>query len=226
MNKYKLKIKCFIHKKYNCCLHDLFSEQSMWSTTSTTTAPSPLKIGSLVQLNEVEFAVYPISFELITSKHSYHLYWNTFSAVISKFFGKIGIVMQHFSWVKYSASRANPWQQQYTYMAIGNFFFIKIGHCNWQLVNKQKKIQNKTNAKKKKKVVNKIKRKEQALYHWTHICPADKIGFFCLCVPLRSEFRVVMSATISHKHYARFLFTSSFYRRGHVLFTLYVFVYA
>ena len=113
MNKYKLKIKCFIHKKYNCRLHDLFSEKSMWSTTFTTTAPSPLKIGSLVQLNEVEIAVYPISFELITSKHSYHLYWNTFSAVISKFFGKIGIVLQHFSRVKYSASRVNPWQQQY-----------------------------------------------------------------------------------------------------------------
>ena len=139
MNKYKLKKKCFIHKKYNCRLHDLFSEQSMWSTTSTTTAPSPLKIGSLVQLIEVEFAVYPISFELITSKHSYHLYWNTFSAVISKFFGKIGIVLQHFSRVKYSASRANPWQQQYTYMAIGNFLLIKIGHCNWQLVNKPPK---------------------------------------------------------------------------------------
>jgi hypothetical protein len=64
MNEYKLKIKCFMHNKYNCRLHDLFSEQSMWSTTSTTTAPSPLKIGSLVQLNEVEFAVYLISFEL------------------------------------------------------------------------------------------------------------------------------------------------------------------
>ena len=74
MNKYKLKIKCFIHKKHNCRLHDLSSDQSMWSTTSTTTTPSPLKIGSLVQLNEVEFVVYPISFELITSKHSYHLY--------------------------------------------------------------------------------------------------------------------------------------------------------
>jgi len=41
---------------------------------STTTVPSPLKKVSLVQLNEVEFAEYPISFELITSKHIYHRY--------------------------------------------------------------------------------------------------------------------------------------------------------
>jgi len=63
---------CLKLKKYNCRLHDLFSEQSMSSTMLTTTARSPLKIGSLVQLSEVEFAVYPISFELITSKHIYH----------------------------------------------------------------------------------------------------------------------------------------------------------
>jgi hypothetical protein len=43
------------------------------------------------------------------------------------------------------------WQQQYKYMAIGNYFLIKIGHCNSQLVNKQKTNQNKINARKKKK---------------------------------------------------------------------------
>ena len=74
MNNYKLKIKCFMQKKYNCRLHDLFSEETMLSTMPTTTAPSPLKIGSLVQLNEVEFAVYPNSIELITSTHIYHRY--------------------------------------------------------------------------------------------------------------------------------------------------------
>ena len=65
MNKYKPKINCLKHKQYNYRLHVL-------STMLTTTAPSPLKIGSLVQLSEVEFAVYHISFELITSKHIYH----------------------------------------------------------------------------------------------------------------------------------------------------------
>jgi hypothetical protein len=37
----------------------------MLSTMSTTTTPSPLKTGSLVQLNKVEFAVFSISFELM-----------------------------------------------------------------------------------------------------------------------------------------------------------------
>jgi hypothetical protein len=70
------------------------------------------------------------------------------SVVISKLFGKIGILLQHFSRVKYSASR---WQQQYKYMAIGNYFLFKLGHYNSQLVNNQKTNQNKINARKKKK---------------------------------------------------------------------------
>jgi hypothetical protein len=115
-----------------------------------------------VQLSEVEFAVYPNYIELITSKHIYHRYWNTFSIVISKLFGKIVILLQHFSRVKYSASR---WQQEYKYMAIGNHFLIKIGHYNWQLVNKQKQIKIKQMQRRSKKVVNKNnnKQKNQAL---------------------------------------------------------------
>ena len=130
----------------------LVSEQRMWSTKSATTAPFIIRI--LVQLSEMEFAVHPISVELITSKHSYHGYWNTFSVVISKFFAKIGIVLQHFSRVKYLASRTNPWQLQYKYMAIDNYFLIKIGHYNWQLVNKQKQIKIKQMQRRRKKVVN------------------------------------------------------------------------
>ena len=68
----------------------------MSSTMSTTTTLSPLKIGNLVQLDKVEFALFSLSFEKIfhewqhlgTSKHIYHRHWNTFPVVISKFFGK------------------------------------------------------------------------------------------------------------------------------------------
>ena len=37
-----------MHKKYNCRLHDLFSEETMLSTMPMITEHSLLKIGSLV----------------------------------------------------------------------------------------------------------------------------------------------------------------------------------
>ena len=39
-------------------------------------------------------------------------------------------------------------------MAIDNYFLIKIGHYNWQLVNKQKQIKIKQMQRRRKKVVN------------------------------------------------------------------------
>ena len=50
-------------------------------------------------------------------------------------------------------------------MAIGNHFLIKIGHYNWQHVNKQKQIKIKQMQRRSKKVVNKNnnKQKDQAL---------------------------------------------------------------
>ena len=71
------------------------------------------------------------------------------------------IVLQQFSRVEYLASRAILWQQQCKYMVIGNYFLYKIGHYNWQLVNKQKQIKIKQMQRRRRKVVNKNKSKRE-----------------------------------------------------------------
>ena len=144
------------------------------------------------------------------------------------------IVLQHFSRVEYLASMAILWQQQYKYMVIGNYFKNKIGHYNWQLVNKQKQIKIKKCKEEEKKVVNKnkSKRKDQAVLplSWVqclghiYVQPIQSDCSACVCLYVLSSV-LWCSPQFPHKNYARsFLLPYFLCRRGHVLFTIYVFV--
>ena len=122
------------------------------------------------------------------------------------------IVLQQFSRVEYLASRAILWQQQCKYMVIGNYFLYKIGHYNWQLVNKQKQIKIKQMQRRRRKVVNKnkSKREDQAVLPlpWfqflghIYVQPIQSDCSACVCVYILSSV-LWCFPQFPHTNYAR-----------------------